>query len=57
MGIRAMKTIKILISDSDGVLLDRIEMEVAADCSQIAVRPLEGTLAERPDDQVLTIGR
>ncbi len=54
-GMCAMKTIKIVITDADGVLLDRCELEVASDCSQIAVRPIEGSKAERPDETLMFI--
>ena len=55
-GLRAMKKIKILITDEVGTLLDRTEIEVASDCTQIAIRPIEGTLAERPEETTLVIG-
>lgn len=55
-GMRAMKTIKIVVTDEDGVVLDRAEVEVARDCTKIAYRPIEGTLAERPAEETLEIG-
>lgn len=56
-GKRAMKTIKITVTDADGVLLDRTEIETTANCKQISFRCLEGNLAERPDEHTLTIGQ
>lgn len=56
-GMRAMKTIKLTVTDGDGAILDTAEIEVAFDCGKITVRAIEGTLAERPEEQVLYIGK
>jgi hypothetical protein len=55
-GMAAMKTIKITVTDEDGVILDRTVIDVEAGCSRLAFRPIEGTAAEQPCEQILTIG-
>lgn len=51
------KTIKIVVTDSDGTILDMAELEVSKETSKIAYRPINHTTkSERGDENILQIG-
>jgi len=49
------KTVQILVTDEEGVILDSTKVEVSVNCRKVAFRPIEGSAAERPDEQTLEI--
>jgi hypothetical protein len=50
-----MRTIKITITNQDGVILDDTQMEIKPNIKRIAVRPLPDGIAEFGDEETLYI--
>lgn len=51
-----MRTIKITVTDGDGVVLDFIKIQTEEKVDRVAYRLLKVSQSERPDEEALIIG-
>ncbi|HVT73064.1 MAG TPA: hypothetical protein VHD61_08000 [Lacunisphaera sp.] len=51
-----MNTIRIIITNSDGMVLDSVKLSATDETNAIAYRVISGEVEARPDEAVLVIG-
>jgi len=54
--IPAMNTIRITITNADGMMLDSVRLSTADETNAIAYRVIKGEVEVRPEESVLVVG-